>query len=60
MMPYLTAIFFILYAVTILKRPFYAHIRQSIKRGLISVVAFACLTHTLNFIMKDPQGSVLT
>jgi hypothetical protein len=59
MMPYLTAIFFVLYMFILMKRPFYAHTGQTIKRACISIVAFVCLSRTMNAII-DSQGSVLT
>jgi predicted neutral ceramidase superfamily lipid hydrolase len=58
-LPFLTEIYFLLYLAVIFKRPFYVNWGQSLKRVMLSVVAFVCLTRSINAITQNPKGAVL-
>ena len=58
-MVFLTLLFFLLYLMAVLKRPYYCYAGQEFKRATVSIVAFVCISRTFNAIFGRPEGLIL-
>ena len=55
----ITPIFFVIYTLVVIKRPYFCFEGQRFKRAVLSVVAFVALARGLNAILERPEGLVL-
>jgi len=52
-------IFFLIFWMVLLKRPYFCYEHQEIKRMMISAIAFVCLVRVINAMFNKPQGSAI-
>ena len=50
-------LFFVIFGLVLLKRPYYCYENQVINRAIISAVAFTCLIRVVNAILSRPIGN---